>query len=90
MMSLHLIVLNLIYDLSCTAIPWDNVDKEFLVKPRNWDAFSIGSFMIWLGPTSSIFDWITYIFMYFIFVHYLYLMVSYLMIYQQSIKAVNY
>ena len=67
MMSLHLIVLNLIYDLSCTAIPWDNVDKEFLVKPRNWDAFSIGSFMIWLGPTSSIFDWITYIFMYFIF-----------------------
>lgn len=67
MMSLHLIVLNLIYDLSCTAIPWDNVDKEFLIKPRNWDASSIGSFMIWLGPTSSIFDWITYIFMYFIF-----------------------
>lgn len=67
MMSLHLIVLNLIYDLSCTAIPWDNVDKEFLIKPRNWDASSIGSFMLWLGPTSSIFDWITYIFMYFVF-----------------------
>lgn len=67
MMSLHLIVLNLIYDLSCTAIPWDNVDKEFLVKPRSWDASSIGSFMIWLGPTSSIFDWTTYAFMYFIF-----------------------
>ena len=67
MMSLHLILLNLIYDLSCTAIPWDNVDEEFIAKPRKWDASSVGSFMIWLGPTSSIFDFITYIFMYFVF-----------------------
>ncbi|MFV0242317.1 MAG: HAD-IC family P-type ATPase, partial [Lacrimispora sphenoides] len=67
MMSLQLIFLNLIYDLSCTAIPWDNVDKEFLKEPRKWDASSVGSFMLWLGPTSSIFDWTTYAFMYFIF-----------------------
>ena len=67
MMSLHLIFLNLIYDLSCTAIPWDNVDEEFIAVPRKWDASSIGSFMIWLGPTSSIFDFTTYIFMYFVF-----------------------
>ena len=56
MMSVHLIFLNLIYDLSCTAIPWDNVDEEFIAKPRKWDASSVGSFMIWIGPTSSIFD----------------------------------
>lgn len=67
MMSLHLILLNLIYDLSCTAIPWDNVDEEFIAKPRKWDASSVGSFMIWLGPTSSIFDFTTYLFMYFVF-----------------------
>lgn len=66
MMSIHLIVLNLIYDLSCTAIPWDNVDKEFLKVPRKWDASSIGKFMLWIGPTSSIFDITTYIIMYFI------------------------
>lgn len=67
MMSIHLIFLNLIYDLSCTAIPWDNVDEEFIAVPRKWDASSVGSFMIWIGPTSSIFDFITYIFMYFVF-----------------------
>lgn len=66
MMSVHLILLNLIYDLSCTAIPWDNVDEEFIKKPRKWDASSVGSFMIWIGPTSSIFDFTTYIFMYFV------------------------
>ncbi len=67
MMSVHLIFLNLIYDLSCTAIPWDNVDPEFIAKPRKWDASSVGNFMIWIGPTSSIFDFITYLFMYFVF-----------------------
>lgn len=67
MESIHLIFLNLIYDLSCTAIPWDNVDEEFISLPRKWDASSVGSFMIWIGPTSSIFDFTTYIFMYFIF-----------------------
>lgn len=67
MMSVHLIFLNLIYDLSCTAIPWDNVDEEFIAILRKWDASSMGSFMIWIGPTSSIFDFTTYIFMYFVF-----------------------
>lgn len=67
MRSVHLIFLNLIYDLSCTAIPWDNVDEEFLRVPRKWDASSVGSFMLWIGPTSSIFDFATYLFMYFVF-----------------------
>ena len=66
MMSIHLILLNLIYDLSCTAIPWDNVDTEFLKVPRKWEADSIGKFMLWVGPTSSIFDITTYLLMYFV------------------------
>lgn len=66
MESMHLILLNLIYDISCTAIPWDNVDEEFIKKPRAWDASSVGRFMIWIGPTSSVFDITTYLLMYFI------------------------
>ncbi len=67
MASIHLIFLNLIYDISCTAIPWDNVDEEFLEIPRKWDASSVGNFMIWIGTSSSIFDWTTYAFMYFVY-----------------------
>ena len=66
MMPLHLILLSLIYDLSCTAIPWDNVDKEFISKPRKWEAASVGKFMLWIGPISSIFDITTYLLMYFV------------------------
>ena len=66
MLPIHLILLNLIYDLSCTAIPWDNVDKEFISAPRKWDASNIGKFMFWIGPTSSVFDITTYLLMYFI------------------------
>ncbi|QQO10132.1 magnesium-translocating P-type ATPase [Breznakiella homolactica] len=66
MAPIHLILLNLIYDISCTSIPWDNVDADFLKVPRNWDASSVGSFMLWLGPASSVFDITTYLLMYFI------------------------
>jgi Mg2+-importing ATPase len=65
MLSIHIIFLNLIYDISCTAIPWDNVDKDFLKIPRKWDASLIGKFMLWIGPTSSVFDITTYLLMYF-------------------------
>ncbi len=66
MMSVHLIFLNLIYDICCVAIPWDNVDADFLKVPRRWDASAVGSFMIWIGPTSSVFDITTYLLMYFV------------------------
>ncbi|MGE1061610.1 magnesium-translocating P-type ATPase [Megasphaera paucivorans] len=66
MSAIHLILLNMIYDISCTAIPWDNVDIDYLNMPRKWDALSISRFMIDLGPISSIFDIATYILMYFI------------------------
>jgi Mg2+-importing ATPase len=65
MMPIHILVLNLIYDISCIAIPWDNVDLDFLKKPRKWDATSISRFMLWIGPTSSVFDITTYILMFF-------------------------
>jgi Mg2+-importing ATPase len=65
MLPLQILVLNLIYDISCIAIPWDNVDKEFLKKPRKWDAASLSRFMLWIGPTSSVFDITTYILMFF-------------------------
>ena len=66
MASLHLILLNLIYDVSCTGISWDNVDREYLKTPRSWDASGIGRFMLWIGPISSIFDIITYLLLYFV------------------------
>ncbi|MDR0771477.1 MAG: magnesium-translocating P-type ATPase [Burkholderiales bacterium] len=66
MMAIHILILNLIYDLSCTAIPWDNVDKEYLAKPKKWDSTSVSKFMLWIGPTSSVFDISTYALMFFV------------------------
>lgn len=65
MLPIQLLILNLIYDISCITIPWDNVDEEYLRLPRKWDASSISKFMFWIGPTSSVLDIATYILMYF-------------------------
>ncbi|WP_125605431.1 magnesium-translocating P-type ATPase [Lapidilactobacillus bayanensis] len=65
MLPIQLLLLNLIYDLSCLSIPWDKMDPEFLQHPKQWTADSIGKFMFWFGPTSSIFDITTYALMYF-------------------------
>ncbi len=66
MLPLQLLVLNLIYDISCIAIPWDNVDEEYLKIPRKWEAKSLSKFMLWMGPTSSVFDIATYLVLYFL------------------------
>lgn len=66
MLPLQLLILNLIYDISCIGIPWDNVDPEFLEEPKKWDASSLSKFMLWFGPTSSVFDIITYVVMFFL------------------------
>ena len=68
MAPIHLIVLNLVYDLSCIALPFDNVDEDFLKHPHKWEAKSITRFMIWMGPISSAFDILTFILLYFIIV----------------------
>ncbi|UNK18471.1 magnesium-translocating P-type ATPase [Paenibacillus sp. N3/727] len=67
MLPIHLLIQNLFYDISQLSIPWDRMDKEFLAKPKKWDAKSIGRFMIFIGPISSIFDYITFFVMYFVF-----------------------
>ncbi|KLE14295.1 magnesium-translocating P-type ATPase [Clostridium sp. C8] len=65
MLPIQLLMLNLIYDISCIAIPWDNVDEDYIRVPRKWDSSSISKFMFWIGPTSSVFDIATYALMYF-------------------------
>jgi len=56
---------NLLYDFSQTAIPTDNVDEEYLASPRRWEIGNIGRYMLFIGPISSIFDYATYLTMYF-------------------------
>ena len=60
MTAIQILILNLIYDFSCASLPWDHVDRDYLKEPRSWDATSISRFMIWIGPTSSVFDIISY------------------------------
>lgn len=67
MLPIHLLIQNLLYDISQIAIPWDTMDEEYLKVPRQWDASSIGKFMLYIGPISSIFDIITYLVMWFVF-----------------------
>ena len=60
MSAVQLLFLNFVYDLTCTAMPWDTVDDESLRGPRTWDSGSISSFMRWFGPISSVFDVVTF------------------------------
>ncbi len=67
MMPIHLVIQNLLYDISQTTIPFDRMDPEYLRKPRIWDSSDISRFMFWIGPISSIFDITTYIVMWWFF-----------------------
>ena len=58
---------NLLYDFSQTTIPTDNVDAEYLAVPRRWDIGNIAKFVLFIGPISSIFDYLTYAMMLFVF-----------------------
>lgn len=53
---IQLLVQSLIYDLGQLSIPYDNVDREYLDKPRVWNMKSLKRFMLWMGPASSVFD----------------------------------
>lgn len=53
---IQLLVQSLLYDLGQLSLPFDNVDDEYLKKPRKWDLKSLLHFMLFMGPTSSIFD----------------------------------
>lgn len=67
MLPIHLLIQNVLYDISQTTIPFDRVDKEYLAKPRKWRADDIARFMLCIGPISSIFDITTYCLMWFVF-----------------------
>ena len=67
MMPIHLLIQNLLYDISQTTIPFDCMDKEYLRKPRIWDSSDLSRFMIWIGPISSIFDIVLYLVMWWVF-----------------------
>jgi Mg2+-importing ATPase len=67
MAALQLLVQNLLYDLSQLALPWDNMDKEFIQRPRKWDAPGLARFMIIFGPISSVFDITTFCLLWYVF-----------------------
>lgn len=66
MTSLQLLLLNLLYDVLCIILPWDNVDTEETLSPRDWSGKTLGRFMLTFGPISSLFDIITFIFLYYV------------------------
>lgn len=66
MTAVQLLLLNLIYDLTCTAVPWDNVDEATVRTPRRWDTGSVRRFMVAFGPLSSVFDTLTFAALFFI------------------------
>jgi len=67
MAPIQFLVNNLLYDFSQTAIPLDNVDREYLDRPRRWNIRSIQKFMVYIGPLSSIFDYATFFLMLYFF-----------------------
>lgn len=64
MQPIQLLLLNLIYDLSCLSISWDRMDNSYLFEPKRWDSKSTGKFMFYFGSTSSIFDVVTFLMMF--------------------------
>jgi P-type Mg2+ transporter len=67
MAPIQVLVNNLLYDFSQVGIPTDRVDEEYLRRPRKWNIAGIKKFMIWIGPTSSLFDYTTYFLMLYVF-----------------------
>jgi Mg2+-importing ATPase len=67
MLPLQILIQNLLYDLSQTAIPFDRVDEEYLERPRTWEVGDIGRFMLSIGPISSVFDLTTFALMWYVF-----------------------
>lgn len=60
MLPTQILVNNMLYDISEIPIPLDNVDEEYLMRPRQWDINFIRKFMLIVGPISSIFDFLTF------------------------------
>jgi len=67
MLPIQILLNNMLYDISESTIPTDNVDSEYVEKPKRLDISFIRQFMISLGPISSIFDFLTFFIMLFVF-----------------------
>ncbi len=67
MTAIQILLNNLIYDVSETAIPLDEVDDEDLALPRTWDMGHITRFMLFMGSISSVFDFLTFGLLMFVF-----------------------
>lgn len=67
MTPLQILLTNSLYDISQTTIPSDNVDESSLVRPRHWNIDFIRNYMLFFGPLSSIYDFITFSIMLFVF-----------------------
>lgn len=65
MASIQILLLNLLYDVLCIVLPWDNVDEEETLSPRDWSGKTLGRFMLSFGPISSLFDIATFLFLYY-------------------------
>jgi P-type Mg2+ transporter len=60
MLPVQILLNNLLYDVSELAIPLDEVDADYLRRPRKWDMAFVRNFMLTLGPVSSVFDFLTF------------------------------
>jgi len=60
MLPIQVLVNNLLYDFSQTTIPTDEVDAEWLTRPRQWSVGTLLRFILYIGPISSIFDYVTF------------------------------
>ena len=60
MLPTQILLNNFLYDLSQITIPTDNVDETYLIRPQRWDIKLIRNFMVFVGPISSIFDFLTF------------------------------
>jgi Mg2+-importing ATPase len=67
MAPIQVLTNNLLYDFSQTTIPTDTVDDEYLAVPRKWDIGNLTRFVLFIGPISSIFDYITFGIMIYVF-----------------------
>ncbi len=67
MLPTQILLNNLLYDFSQTTITTDHVDPEYVERPKRWDITFVRNFMAFLGPVSSIFDFLTFFIMLLVF-----------------------
>ena len=67
LLPIQMLIQDFLYDISQVAIPYDDVDKEFLEKPKKWDTSGLGRFMKVMGITSSVIDVLAFLGFWFLF-----------------------